>query len=78
MEGNRTRSAPDGFVQVSKDQFFATVGQLNVHPCSRRDYTPWKLHAGAGRLVGWSSQGYVPQDGEEERFYVAPDVLKGA
>ena len=45
----------DGFIRVSQEQFFATVGQMDVHPTPIGNYpyvSEWKLRD--GRVVGLS------------------------
>lgn len=55
--------------EVTKKEFFATVGQLNVHPRPERDRTFWEI-VGTRKLVGESTPGYLnPQ--EPSRYYVA-------
>lgn len=47
-----------GMIAVTRDTFFATVGQLNVHPCPTGNWDPvlgyrseWKMHGGAGEHI---------------------------
>ena len=47
------------FKQVTKAQFYASVGQLNVHPCSRREITEWVMQDGSSAVVGVSTPGYA-------------------
>lgn len=64
---NHPPGAPAGYVEVSQDQFFASVGQLNVHPrlVGRYPYaSEWRLQGSAHQpMVGWSREG---------RYYIAP------
>jgi hypothetical protein len=41
---------------VTKDEFFAAVGKLDVHPCPQRMKTLWKLRN--GKIVGVSTPGW--------------------
>jgi len=59
--------------EVTKDEFYATVGKMNVHPSPERDQTNWKC-CRTGRLLGRSTQGYVPRRGEEERFFIVENL----
>lgn len=56
--------------QVSKEQFYAAMGPLNVHPCpEERDRTIWRLQDGGGRrIVGISKPGYASPLGTPEEY----------
>ena len=57
MSDATEENAPFGMVEVSKDEFFATVGQLNVHPRAERDASYWET---PGRqLMGFTTPGYM-------------------
>ena len=45
--------------QVTKEEFYATVGQLNVHPRSERERSVWETLDGTRRVVGVSTPGYM-------------------
>ena len=45
------------FVEVTKDEFFATVGPMNVHPRPDKHVTEWET---PGRhLIGRTTPGYL-------------------
>ncbi len=60
--------------QVTKEQFYASVGQLNVHPCPRREFTEWVMQDGSRRVVGVSVPGYAntygPNGKTPERYTI--------
>jgi hypothetical protein len=44
-------------VEVTKEEFYASVGQMNVHPRSERDASYWET---PGRvLMGKTTPGYM-------------------
>lgn len=43
--------------QVSREEFYATVGQMNVHPRPEKDRTFWETPD--RRLMGISTPGYL-------------------
>jgi hypothetical protein len=47
----------ENFVTVSRDIFFATVGQMNVHPRAERDASFWETPS--RQLMGISTPGYL-------------------
>lgn len=56
-------------IPVTRESFYATIGQLNVHPCPVGNYdqvlgyqSDWKMHGGAGERVGASIGGTVFSD----------------
>lgn len=62
-------------MEVTKDQFFATVGQLNVHPRSERDYSTWEM-VNTRETIGRTEPGYMCRDKDgryttEKRYWVA-------
>lgn len=68
-------------IEVTKEHFFATVGKLNVHPRSERDYSAWEM-VNTRELVGRTEPGYMCRDKDgryttEKRYWVidrlAPD-----
>ena len=52
---------PDGMVEVTRDQFFATVGTMNVHPSNaHEEFTAWEtpFREELGRSwPGWRNPG---------------------
>lgn len=46
------------FVQVTKAQFFAVVGPMDVHPHPERDHTEW-VHQPSRTIVGKTTPGYM-------------------
>lgn len=56
--------------EVTKDEFFATVGQMNVHPRPERDASFWET---PGRqLMGKTTPGYMG-GAEPHRYFVTKD-----
>ena len=45
------------FIQVTKDEFFASVGQLDVHPWPDPDRTLWRLRDLT--TIGITTPGYM-------------------
>lgn len=74
------RTPPYRFVKVTREEFFASVGQLDVHPSIEMPHeTAWKLRG--GRIIGWNNTGWKGPyqhefDEHPEEFYVAPEYLK--
>jgi hypothetical protein len=64
--------------EVSQDEFFATVGKLNVHPTPEGRYgepdyrSDWKLLNGSRRLIGQSFDS-CRHDGTEARYFRVDD-----
>ena len=61
-------------VEVTREQFFATVGLLNVHPRPERDYSAWEM-VSTRELVGRTEPGYMCRDKdghytEKKRYWV--------
>ena len=63
-QGGETYPFPAGFVRVSREEFFGSVGQLNVHPrvvCAWDDHwgylSAWELQDLTRRVVGYSVGG---------------------
>lgn len=52
--------------EITKDQFFATVGRLNVHPRAERDASFWETPD--RRLMGKTTPGYM--GGSDRRYFV--------
>lgn len=64
------QTVPDGLVEVTKEQFFAKIGPLNVHPHIVGCYpyaSEWRLQTGAQAMVGWSRDGGT---NEPTRYYL--------
>jgi len=53
--------------EVDKDRFFATVGQLNVHPRPEPHRTYWETPT--RELLGESTPGYL--GGSPARYWIA-------
>ena len=54
--------------EVSKEEFHATVGQLNVHPRPEREASYWH-HCHTRQLMGKTTPGYMGGI-EPPRYYV--------
>lgn len=59
--------------EVTKEQFYATVGQMDVHPRTERDHAAWETRD--RRLVGRTEPGYMLRDKDgnytnEKRYWV--------
>lgn len=55
-----TNTGPANFAEVTKEQFFAKIGPLNVHPRLIGSYpyaSEWRMQNGAQTLAGWSKDG---------------------
>ena len=68
-----------GFEQTTKKRFFATVGQLNVHPRVEREAIYWETPQ--RELLGISTPGYLCQDKDGQHasnkiYYVRADFAK--
>jgi hypothetical protein len=61
----------NGFVEVSKDQFFRAIGPRNIHPRNEKDRSVWEV-VGSRRIVGISTPGYVGQ-GRKAYYLLAED-----
>lgn len=59
--------------EVSRDQFFATVGPMNVHPRSEKEATYWETPS--RQLIGRTEPGYLPH-GAERYFLQAEQGAK--
>jgi len=60
--------------EVTQEQFFASVGQMDVHPRVERDHSAWETRS--RELVGRTEPGYMccDKDGcytSERRYWVA-------
>ena len=54
--------------EVSREEFLAAMGPLDVHPCPRYpDRTEWALYGGAGKVVGVSWPGWK-NPGDPSRY----------
>jgi hypothetical protein len=61
----------DKIIEVSKDEFFARVGTLNVHPHNgNRDYTDWEMQDGTRRLIGRSTPGWASPYGTRKAYWL--------
>lgn len=52
--------------KVTRDEFFATVGQMNVHPTAEPNACYWKTPQGV--LKGKTTPGYM--GGTEKEYFV--------
>lgn len=75
-----TYSVPSEMVAVSKEQFFGTVGNLNVHPRTLVEtfrepetVSVWEMLDGSRRRVGVSLSKFG-----SSRYFVVPEFAKGA
>ena len=46
------------FIQVTKAQFFAVVGRMDVHPRPERNHSEW-IHQPSRNMVGKTTPGYM-------------------
>lgn len=60
--------------RVSKEEFYATVGQLNVHPRAERDASYWETPN--RELMGKSTPGYMCRG--EKAYFVRADKFPRA
>lgn len=63
----------EGMIEVSKETFHATVGQMNVHPRAEREAsyyeTPYR------ELKGITTPGYMGgKPGESRRYYILEEL----
>jgi len=58
---------------VTKDQFFASVGQSNVHPRPQTQHTEW-VNLRTRVIEGVSTPGYKCEG--PESFWVRPGLVK--
>jgi ribosomal protein S6E (S10) len=57
------------FVEVTREEFHATVGQMDVHPRAERDASYWETRHRV--LMGKTTPGYMgKKPGEPKRYYV--------
>lgn len=61
--------------QVTKHEFFAAIGGLNVHPHSLPDRSDWETQDGSRRLVGRTYPGWRHRHGEAESYYLEDAFL---
>lgn len=59
--------------EVSRDQFFATVGPMNVHPRAEKDASYWETPS--RQLIGRTEPGYMCE-GPERYFLQAEQGAK--
>lgn len=57
--------------EVTKQAFFASVGQLDVIPTAQREASIWKLRH-SGRVVGKMEPGYLGLG--PKRYFVVDDL----
>lgn len=58
---------PNGFKEVTGDEFKGTLYPTDVHPCPERDMTYWKTRN--GQVVGLSYPGYL-RPSDPKRYYL--------
>ncbi len=63
------------FIQVTKAQFFAVVGPMDVHPHSERNHCEW-VHQPSRNLVGKTTPGYMASG--EATFWLRGDLAHKA
>ncbi|RQZ76423.1 hypothetical protein DF052_00260 [Burkholderia glumae] len=68
-------SKPTGMVDVNKDQFFAIMGPLNVHPRAEPDRSIWETPQ--REMLGLSMPGYASCYGTPERYFVVDRLATG-
>lgn len=62
------------FVFVTKEQFYAAMGPLDVHPCPEKQITKWKLVRTIVQLVvGLSTPGYLCEG--DEAYQIRADLV---
>lgn len=81
----RPNAATFGMVEVTREQFFAVVGPLNVHPSvAHACFDPtwgyradWTMLTGAGEVIGhsWNGPGYA--NGELAVYMLVPRLAEG-
>ncbi len=54
--------------RVSKDEFFNTIGRLNVHPHAEKEASYWETPN--RELLGVSTPGYLGRG--EEAYFITP------
>lgn len=62
------------FKEVTQEEFYATVGQMNVNPHSERNHTDW-VEQYTRKLLGKSEPGYV-FPGAPKRYWVAEEGVR--
>ena len=60
--------------EVSRDQFFAAVGRMNVHPRSERDASYWETPT--RKVMGRTEPGYMCE-GPKRYFLATPTDREG-
>lgn len=50
---------PAGMREVTKAEFYAAIGPLNVHPRPERTHSSWRMVPNPDREVGRSWPGYM-------------------
>lgn len=66
-------------LEVTKEQFFAAVGHLNVHPRPERDHSAWEM-VKTRELIGRTEPGYMCRDKNgryttENRYWVVDRLV---
>ena len=66
-------------IEVTKERFHASVGQLDVHPRAERDHSSWETRS--REVVGRTEPGYMCRDKDgyytnEKRYWVADRFAK--
>jgi hypothetical protein len=60
FQSNQEPSAPADFVEITREEFFSTVGHLDVHPRAERMMSAWE-ERGSREVVGITTPGYMEQ-----------------
>jgi hypothetical protein len=67
---------PEGYVKVTKEDFYKVMNPRNVHPYPSREYTEWR-QVDSQRMVGFETSGYANPEKETaglSDWYVRPDL----
>ena len=68
-----TKHPPNGFKEVSKDEFFALLAKAENDPMPNLDapdYTTWQTQRGPRVIWGWSAPGWKNPGDKPERYAV--------
>lgn len=50
---------PSSMRIVTKEEFYAVINPLNVHPRPMKEYSSWEMLDGGRRIVGRTYPGYM-------------------
>ena len=67
-------------IEVTKERFFATVGQMDVHPSTHPDHSSWETRS--REVVGRTTPGYLCRDESgqwtnKSRYFAAARFARG-